>query len=393
MQAKINALHSHPAGQKPVHYIDQPEDMLRCVQDLAAQESIAFDLEFDNNLRSYGVTLCLIQVATPVACYVIDPFAAIDLSSLYALFEDERIQKIVHAPGEDLRLLHSLSCYPKNLFDTEVPAKLLNYEQTSLSVMLQEKLGHTMSKQQQKSNWLQRPLTDLQIQYAADDVAYLHALRAILIDEAAQKGLMPFVEDDQAAMSTTIYKQEAKESFLKPADFYTLSPREQYVLNALYLFRDGVAREINKPAFQVMDDEFVRDLAADRAAPRKLLTAVGVHRKLKNDGAVSQLNATLKKARDEAAHLSDQLPPRERLSNEQYAAKEKAARDKARIFTPIQQALAARFGTYAARFMFSNSAVSDLLTSKVRVGEMKPYRRDLLRDIAKELKIDLRDYE
>ena len=166
-----------------------PSRLDACIQALRASPSLAFDLEFDSNLRGYGVTLGLIQIALPDnRCYLIDPLADLDLAPLWAVMEDASIQKLVHSPGEDLRLLHSLKCYPANLYDTEIAARLLDYERTSLTVMLETKLGVTLGGGQQRSNWLQRPLTHEQIVYAAADALHLHALQKVLDEEAARRG-------------------------------------------------------------------------------------------------------------------------------------------------------------------------------------------------------------
>ena len=389
-------MQSTDAGQKPLRFIDRTELLQACLTDLNACDTIAFDLEFDSHRHSYGVTLCLIQVATPEVCYVIDPFADIDLEGLYQLFEDERILKIMHSPGEDLRLLHALQCYPKNLFDTEVVARLLNYEQTSLAAMLQEKLGHTMCKQQQRSNWLRRPLTAEQLQYAADDVAFLHDLKSVLEVEAEARGLMPYVLEEQAALSTTIYQQEDKAFFLKPTDLRTLSPYEQYVLNALFVHRDELARQLNRPAYQVMDEILVRSLASGDMDPLDLPDAKGIYGGFRNAGFAAKLSTRMQNIRNEAdgKDLSRTLPPRQRFSNSERVDRETANRDKEEKFAPVQQALVQRFGEHAARFILSNGTVNDLLKRMLTIGSLKrAYKQELVRSIAKELSIDLSAYE
>ncbi len=385
-----------PGVKKTVHFIDQPAALEHCIQDLSAQQVIAFDLEFDSHHHAYGVTLCLIQIATPDKCYIIDPFASIDLKQVYRVFENDQILKIVHSPGEDLRLLHRSGCYPKNLYDTEVVAKLLNFEQTSLAAMLQEMLGLTMSKQQQKSNWLRRPLTPEQIQYAADDVAWLHQLKDALEQKASQKELDSFVVEEQAALSTTIYRAEVKDHFLKPADKYNLSPYDQYVLNELFIYRDALAQQINKPAFQVMAEDVARELVAGTLVPYDLADEKGVHRNLKSTRLMDELADRLDEFREKARQtgLSRSLPPREIFTPEQQEARSKANRDRIRKFTPIQQALAEKYGTHAARLILSSTAVNDLLSKAISLDGLKhAYRKKLVLDTAANLGIDLSHYE
>lgn len=388
-------MHLSTAGNKPVRFIDQPDALPPCLQDLAARETISFDLEFDSHRNSYGVTLCLIQVGTPEACYVIDPMVHLELGGLYALFEDDRIQKIVHSPGEDLRLLHSLGCYPKNLFDTEVVARLLNYEQTSLTALLRDKLDHQMSKGQQKSNWLLRPLTAEQVQYAADDVAWLHRLKEVLVAEAEEKGLMPFVLEEQELLSTTIHRIEAKTNFLKPADLEILSPREQHILNELLRYRDELARDINQPAYRVMSEELVRDLASGNRTPESLAEDRGVHRLYRNSRFASRVSGRLRDIRAAATTkgLSAEPKGRARLTPAEHAARRKAAYDREHKFAPVQQVLVERFGSFAVKLILSNAMVNELLQHTVAVRDLKPaYRQSLIRDAAASLGIDLSEY-
>lgn len=361
---------------------------------MAGSNTLSFDLEFDNNRYGYGVTLCLVQVATPTACFVIDPLAGLHLGGLYELFQSPGIQKIVHAPGEDLRLLHSLGCFPKNVFDTEVVARLLNYEQSSLTVLLRDKLQVQMDKKQQKSNWLRRPLSEEQVRYAADDVVWLHPLKAVLEAEATVRGLMPFVQEEQALLSTTIHRGSTKTNFLKPADLLQLSPQEQYITNELLRYRDELAKDMGKPAYQIMSEDLVRNLATGNCLPQNIPYESGVHPRFKTSRFATQLAQQLQKAKESAAaqNLSNELTPRPRLSQEQHAAIRKAAHDRDHLFAPIQQALIQRFGSYTATFLLSNKMVNEIVKGAVSLNDLPRYRQELFRNIATELGLDVSGY-
>jgi ribonuclease D len=377
-----------------VQLVNQPHTLQACVQELTRFDTLSFDIEFDNNSYGYGLTLCVVQVATPSACYVVDGLAGLDLASLYTLFQDPHIQKIVHTPGEDLRLLHSLGCYPQNLYDTEVPARLLNYEHTSLSTLLREKLDFEMNKTQQRSNWLRRPLTKAQVQYAADDVIWLHLLKAVLEAEAAEQGLLSFVMQEQDLLSTTVYPAPAKNDFLRPADQYTLSPKEQYVVNALLRYRDEVARNINRPPYQVIREEFLRELAASSRQPESILQEPGIHPRFKNHRFSNQLRDLLAQAKKEAAdqNLSAQKQ-RGRKSTGPAGNSRKPTDDREKIFVPVKQALVQRFGVHAATFLLSNRLVNELLSGAITLQDLKPaYRQELIYEIAAANGIDLGGY-
>jgi ribonuclease D len=377
-----------------VSYVNHPNGLSTCVEKLAKSASFAVDLEFDSNNYGYGVTPSLIQLATPDACFVVDLMSSLDMQPLFALLADDRIEKLVHAPGEDLRILHRLGCFPKNLFDTEVVARLLNYEQTSQSALLAAGLGITLNKGQQRSNWLLRPLSAAQIEYAATDVVWLHALKQHLVREADERELMAFVREEQALLSETVYAQEARGDFLKPADRVAYSLWHQYVLNGLLRFRDELARRISRPPYQVMADEVVRDMATGQCTAADTLTRRGVHPRFRNGRSAAALAEKLQSLQTEAdaQELSKKPPVRPRFTPAQEEARRKAAYDRQHLFLPIKEALRARFGLYATQLLLSDRLVGDLLAGVTAFSKLPPYRQALFLQTAEQLGIDLSDY-
>ncbi len=379
----------------PIHYVTDTASLAGCMATLSAAPAFAFDLEFDRDRYTYGFDLCLMQIATPTTCFVIDPLASLHLQPLFLLFENPAIRKLVHCPGEDLRLLHSLQCYPNNLVDTDVYAKLLNYEQTSLSNMLQIHCGVELNKKLQTSNWARRPLSDAQIEYAAADVLYLFELEEKLRKELEAKGLLAFAEEEFALVNNTRYTLEPKENFLKKNDLQFMSPYDQYVLNELFKYRDGLAREKNKPAHQILPEELVRQIAYNKLPVQALASQTGVHPMLKSPGGIQRL---LKRwqaihAEAKAANLSHRrsgqgLTPSERQEFEAIRLAQDNA--KKQIFTPIQQRIAEKYGQHMTRFVFSSTLVNELLKGDRRINSIQPaYRQRLVREAATSLQLDI----
>jgi ribonuclease D len=379
----------------PPIYCTTPDSLQQAVATLALSSRIAVDLEFDSNSYGYGLTPSLIQLATTEACFVVDLMTGLDVSALFALLTDERIQKLVHSPGEDLRVLHSLSCFPKHLFDTEIVARLLNYEQTSLANLLNLKLGIQLGKGQQRSNWLQRPLSEKQLDYAAADVQWLHSLQQVLVAEAEEKGLMPWVAEEQAALNTIVVAPNNGEDFLKPADRKTLSPWHQHVLNHLLRYRDSLARQLGRPAYQVMSEDLVRGLAAGERKPEDLMTDSSVHPRLRNLRSAVALGYELHSSRAEATaqNLAQQRLRSPRPAPSAVARQQKAVHYRDHLFTPIQQVLKERFGLYATQFLLSNRLIGDLVYGKLRLTDLPPYRAALFGDIAAQLGLDWNEYK
>ncbi|HSR37930.1 MAG TPA: hypothetical protein VLL95_03370, partial [Phnomibacter sp.] len=104
----MNAGGPHTIASPVTRYIADAAELQHCVDILRQSTVFAFDLEFDRDRYTYGFDLCLMQVATPEVCFLIDPLSKINLQPLFEVFTLPAIRKLVHCPGEDLRLLHSL---------------------------------------------------------------------------------------------------------------------------------------------------------------------------------------------------------------------------------------------------------------------------------------------
>ena len=385
-----------PAPQKvPVTYVTTADALATCLYQLAQVQEIAFDLEFDRDNYTYGFNLCLMQIASNAHCYIIDPKADIDITLTFPLLENPAIQKVVHCSSEDLRLLHSLKCYPTNLADTEVYAKLLNYERTSLGAMIQQFFDIALDKKMQKVNWVLRPLKPEQLIYAANDVLYLLQMKAAMEEQAAEKNMLPFLQDENNLLSTTIHSLEPKDNFLKKSDLLYLSPYHQYVLNGLFCYRDRIAQQQNKPAHYIMNEETVRNLASNKLSQAEWQRINGLHPAVKSKEGQKMVFGYLKKLRADAndKKLSHQRNSRDSQNGDFQTEKDRRELVKASVFTPIQNYITANFGEHAMRFIFSTATVNTIVQGQLKIGEMKaPYKKMLVINAAQKLGIDLSGY-
>ncbi|MGB5005733.1 MAG: ribonuclease D [Ferruginibacter sp.] len=386
-----------PAPEKiPVTYVTTADALTGCIFELSKVKAIAFDLEFDRDHYSYGFNLCLMQMASATHCYLVDPKANLDISSIFPLLENAAILKVAHCPGEDLRLLHALKCYPANLADTELYARLLNYERTSLGAMIQQLFGIELDKKMQKVNWEQRPLGADQLNYAANDVLYLLPMKEELEKQAARKNLLPFLEDENNLLSTTIHNMEPKDNFLKKKDLLYLSPYRQYVLNGLFLYRDHIAKQQNKPAHYIMNEETTRTLAINGIPETEWPNIKGIHPVLKSSEGQNELYEHIKNLNTEAAGKNLSYKKNNIDHSNEHFQTEKDRRDllKATIFTPIQNEIASNFGEHAMRFIFSSATVDDILQGRLKIEEIRStYRKMLIKNTAQKLGIDLSGFE
>jgi ribonuclease D len=377
-----------------VNYIKTEEELHMALEVLTRQTEIALDLEFDRERYSYGSTICLIQIFAAGQCYLIDPVSGPSPLPLYRYLEDPAITKIMHAPGEDLQILHLQACFPVHIFDTERAARLLNYEAFSLSSLLQSILGITLNKSVQKTDWTRRPLSESQIQYACSDVAWLPALRDALWDAADKTQIRTWVEEENMAWDT--YRAE-----VKPEGMYThrddakkYVPYDLFLLNELLKFRDAHAKRMNKPGYMVISREVLDALLIDQDTLRNWVNQKGIHQSLRNDDIRRSLELLLAKAAVSAQSkgLGKKHPPRQSKEGP-YRSRQEIKDEVEQIFRPIKHEIARKWGEHCAAYILNEKTMTELCSGSKKLSGMAfPYRIKLLESIAEELKIKLEKY-
>jgi ribonuclease D len=141
------------------------------------QPVMGLDTEFQRTDTFFPLA-GLYQVSCGARVWLIDPLSVGDFSPLLDRLEDRRVVKIMHACSEDLELLrHHFGASPVNLFDTQLANAFVspNYS-VSFTRLVADRLGVVLEQHQTRSDWLARPLSDEQVQYAAEDVYFLAAL-------------------------------------------------------------------------------------------------------------------------------------------------------------------------------------------------------------------------
>ena len=111
--------------------------------------------------------------------------------NLCAMLTDPDVLKLFHFGRFDIAvLLHTFGVLTAPVYCTKIASKLgrTYTDRHGLKFLLQEMLGVDISKQQQMSDWGAPALTDAQLDYAASDVLYLHALRDKLEERLAREG-------------------------------------------------------------------------------------------------------------------------------------------------------------------------------------------------------------
>lgn len=242
-------------------------------------ERIAVDTEFVWE-RTYYPKLGLIQLGLPKGeCYLLDVPALGDLQALGRVLENPDLQMVLHDASQDLSILRRVTgTYPRYVFDTRCAAGFAGLSSTlSLSDLLEELLNINLSKTASRTDWLQRPLTDEQLEYAAGDVLYLLEANDKLRQRARERGLEGWLlEEMRAYDECSIYaERNGREQFLRIKGIQRCRPRELAVLRELADWREREARRADRPRSHIVGDRMLVHLA--RLKPKSLESLSDFH--------------------------------------------------------------------------------------------------------------------
>jgi ribonuclease D len=170
-------------------YISDPKRISEIIAKIQSSHSwVAFDCEFKKN-SEYDKELSIITLCTESNLYIFDFLLADFLPGFSALLANNNIQKITHAGQSDYDIFYRINkTLPQNTIDTQILAIFASRNlPQSLSGLVEMKFGKILKKENAATNWIERPLSKSQLEYAAQDVIYLKKIADALMAELAQK--------------------------------------------------------------------------------------------------------------------------------------------------------------------------------------------------------------
>ncbi len=153
---------------------------------------VAIDTE-TLGLNPFRDRLCLAQLSSGNGiCHAVQ-FAAGYYTAHYLnkMLADPGTIKLFHFARFDIAMFRrylQVDCKP--LYCTKIASKLVRTytDKHGLKDLVRELLGMELSKEQQSSDWGAKELSEKQLAYAANDVAYLHQLKDALDAMLAREG-------------------------------------------------------------------------------------------------------------------------------------------------------------------------------------------------------------
>ncbi len=381
----------------PYTYINEQSSVDEAADKLSEATQLSVDLEFDKNRFRYGFNLCLIQIFDGTDTFLIDPIQnELDLSEIFKLFEKPDLPKIVFSFGEDLRLLHSLGCFPKGLYDLQIASALLNYSPSSLATLLDEVLDIKLSKTYQQSNWYSRPLTDAQIKYAVLDVVHLPALFDVFKDQANERSVNDWIEQEIHQFENENHEDANQNEILKEKYKGDLNEVEWHLFSKLMHLRDRHAESVNRPPYHISERKTLIDIAKNPELAGDWKMIKSNHRTTKNEEFVDKLQFEIEEALAEALtlELSKKRKAYKKPSKEEYERwrdlERKVKTVKQAFFRPIQKALKEDYGDHTKTFIINNRLIKELVEGNTR--NLLPYKKELILIYAQKLNLSIDEY-
>ncbi len=261
--------------------VADPAEVAAIAAAISSAPLATFDLEFLAQDRLIP-TLCLVQVswlpqhvtfdapvaeivAIPAEIRLIDPLVVDVGPVIRALASHPCV--VAHAPRQDLALLATrFDVAMPTVADTQLMAAFAGVgDQVGLAALGNELLGLSLGKELQWTDWGQRPLSDAQLAYAADDVRYLPAIFSILRDRLGVRMPWALAESSQVAAEAVAATQVTPETAWRHiGGMRGLDTAAIAAVIELAAWRHRVAVAMDRPLGQVLNEKALLEIARTR---------------------------------------------------------------------------------------------------------------------------------
>ena len=248
----------------------------RCVEALHKSDVVAVDTEFMRTDTFYPI-LGLIQIYDGQQCWLIDPVALDSLGRLVAIFENPGITKVFHSCSEDLEVLqHVMGSLPQPLFDTQIAAALSGFGfSRGYAALVSDMLGIHVPKGETRSDWLQRPLSESQLGYAASDVYFLLPVYHRLVDALEKLDRTGWMDEEMATLvGRSVQTDDTADYYRKVKGAWKLEAKALQVLQTLCQWREVEARQRNRPRNRLIADRVLLDIAVAQPVNKQSLASI-----------------------------------------------------------------------------------------------------------------------
>jgi ribonuclease D len=237
-------------------WIDRSDQLAQLADALAPQAAIGVDTEFLRE-RTFFPKLCLLQLCVASQVWCVDTLRVGSLEPLLPILTAPRARKLIHAARQDLEALYlGTKRIVSPVFDTQIAAACIGMKpQVGYAELAKSLLDVAIPKGQTRSDWSKRPLTNAQLEYAANDVLYLSDIAAELTRRLVELGREHWAQEDCAALSDLrLYEPDPSKSWVRLRGIVQLAPEPRARAKAIAVWRENLARERDLPRAWILSD-------------------------------------------------------------------------------------------------------------------------------------------
>lgn len=177
--------------------VETLEDLTFLNEELLHCPYIAIDTEFRRTTKD-NMKLALMQINDKNEIYLIDCLQIKEPKEACSFLSSPDTRKIFHSCREDIEAIYSWTKKKVlNIYDTQIANSFLGGTfSISYQDLVKEKIGLEVSKDETRTNWLRRPLSEAQLNYAASDVYYLLDLYRFQTEEFSKTNKLEWLEEE-----------------------------------------------------------------------------------------------------------------------------------------------------------------------------------------------------
>lgn len=245
-----------------VTWITDPAELDKWL-DAIPDEPLALDTEFERVNTFYPIP-GLVQLGLGEEFRLVDPSVAEGSARFRAILADPQRRKLLYAMSEDLELFrHWLALEPAGVIDLQIGAAMAGAGfSLGYAKLVEQLFGDTLDKSATRSDWLSRPLSAAQEEYATDDIRYLKPIYEWVWKRLAEKGLVEALIEESARFAEDLARQDDPQNhYRKLRGGWTLNRQQQGVLKSLVNWRELESRQRDRPRNRVVADALLIAIA------------------------------------------------------------------------------------------------------------------------------------
>ncbi len=246
-----------------IKIISDDAGLVQACRAIQNEKWIALDTEFMRE-KTFSPILCLIQISTGIHSFCIDPLPIENLGPLSDLLASQSSEKILHSCRQDFEALDSRFPLAVNsLFDTQVAAAFCGQgDQLSYAAVVERVTEVKLAKSHTRANWLARPLSDDELNYALDDVLYLQPVREYFARKLEQLDRLAWFEEECRRQTVPAnWRADPDTAWTRLKGAARLDPEAHCVARELATWREREAVRRNLPREWVLKSGLLLEIS------------------------------------------------------------------------------------------------------------------------------------